>query len=238
MVITKSHAPKGSSINSMIVYPAFLTGVDLVKKKIEYLINNIKILEDDEKFYKIRKHPKIILNEVEKLSNREKEEKFLLDCTNKIKSHKKEYISLFDFHLQNYFSNQLIRKDLENKGFIDSQGYILYDPLNKDVMSSNIKKKNLTEEQMKKKIISNINVIKLHTLMNDKKLNDIDILTKNNFNMSIGKKIPFIKEDIQSQKITKNKVNNKKGAGFCDGFRTGINYKKNNNLCGDLRKTK
>ena len=226
MVITISHAPKGSSINSMLAYPAYLTGIDLVKKKMEYIKNDIKILETDDKFYKIKKHPKIILNELEKLSNEEKEEKFLLDCTNKIKSNKKEYVSLFDFHLQNYFSNQLIRKDLENKGFIDSQGYILYDPLNKDVMSSNIEKKRLTEEQMKKKIISDINDIKIHTLMNYKKINDIDILKKNNFNMSIGKKIPFIKEDIQSQKITKNKINNKKGSGFCDGFRTGINYKK------------
>ena len=78
---------------------------------------------------------------MDKITKGEKEGKFLLDCTNKITSNKKEYISLFDFHLKNFFSSEIIRKNLENKGFIDSEGYILYDPLYKDAMGNNTKKK-------------------------------------------------------------------------------------------------
>ena len=238
MVIDISYAPKSSSINSLIAYPPYLIGMDLIKKKIECIKNGIKIIENDEKFYKIKKHPKLISQELEKLAKGEKEEKFLLDCTNKIKSNKKEYISLFDFHLKNYFSNQIIRKDLENKGFIDSEGYILYDPLYKNEMANNMKKKKFTEEQMKEKIISDINDIKIQSMMNDKNnINDIDILTKNNFNMTTEIKIPCIKQNIDNQNNNKKKLN-KNGLGYVDGFRTDINYKGNNNFFEDIRKTK
>ena len=240
IVISISHAQKNSKINSMIVYPPYLTGVDLVKKKIEYIKNDIKINEFDDKFYKIKKNIKLISKELEKLSKEEKEEKFLLDCTNKLKSNKKEYISLFDFHLKDYFSNQYIRKDLENKGFIDSEGYILYDPVYKNTMKNKMKKKKFTEEQMKEKIISDINNIKMHSVFNGKNINDINILIKNNFNISSDIKIPFIKDDnIQSLDINKKKTNHKNEFGFNNGFKTGINFKKgNNNFMKDFRKTK
>ena len=239
IVTTISHAPKNSAINSMIVYPAYLIGVDLIKKKIEYIKNDIKIKEFDDKFYKIKKNNKIISRELDKLSKEEKEEKFLLDCTNKLKSNKKEYISLFDFHLKNYFSNHYIRKDLENKGFIDSEGYILYDPVYKNAMANKMKKKKFTEKQMKEKIISDINNIKMHSVFNGKSINDINILIKNNFNVTSDIKIPFIKEDIQKQNINKKKINNKNGFDFGNGYKTGMNYKKgNNNYMEDFRKTK
>ena len=224
----------------MIVYPAYLTGVDLIKKKIECIKNDIKINEFDDKFYKIKKNIKFISKELEKLSKEEKEEKFLLDCTNKLKSNKKEYISLFDFHLRNYFSNQYIRKDLENKGFIDSKGYILYDPVYKNTMANKMKKKKLNEEQMKEKIISDINNIKMHSVFNGKNVNDINILMKNNFNITSDIKIPFIKdENIQSQNVNKKKANNKNEFGLSKGCKTGINYKKGKNIyIEDFRKTK
>ena len=240
IVISISQAPKNSSINSMIVYPAYLTGVDLIKKKIECIKNDIKINEFDDKFYKIKKNIKLISKELEKLSKEEKEEKFLLDCTNKLKSNKKEYISLFDFHLRNYFSNQYIRKDLENKGFIDSKGYILYDPVYKNTMANKMKKKKLNEEQMKEKIISDINNIKMHSVFNGKNVNDINILMKNNFNITSDIKIPFIKdENIQSQNVNKKKANNKNEFCLSKGYKTGINYKKGKNIyIEDFRKTK
>ena len=240
IVISISHAQKNSKINSMIVYPSYLTGVDLVKKKMEFIKNDIKINEFDDKFYKIKKKIKLISKELEKLSKEEKEEKFLLDCTNKLKSNKKEYISLFDFHLKDYFSNQYIRKDLENKGFIDSEGYILYDPVYKNTMKNKMKKKKFTEEQMKEKIISDINNIKMHSVFNGKNINDINILIKNNFNVSSDIKIPFIKDDnIQSLDINKKKTNHKNEFGFNNGFKTGINFKKgNNNFMKDFRKNK
>ena len=239
MVIAISHSPhdKGLSIGPNIIYPAYLTGMDLIKKKIECIKNGINIPDNDDKFYKIKKHPKIISQELEKLAKGEKEGKFLLDCTNKLTSHKKEYISLFDFHLKNFFSSEIIRKNLENKGFIDSEGYILYDPLYKDAMGNNPKKKKYTEKQIKDKIISNMNDIKMQTMKQSKNINDINIFTKdnfNNFNMTIEKKIPFAKDKMENNK---KKKMDKKGLGQF-GFHTGINYIDNNNIWDENMKTK
>ena len=194
LVISISHNSNYLSISPLIIYPSYLTGMDLIKKKIECIKNGVKIDENDEKFYKIKKHPKIISQELDKITKGEKEGKFLLDCTNKITSNKKEYISLFDFHLKNFFSSEIIRKNLENKGFIDSEGYILYDPLYKNEMANNMKKKKFTEEQMKYKIISEMKDIKIQTMMNDKNINDINLFTNENFNMTTEIKIPFVKE--------------------------------------------
>jgi hypothetical protein len=194
LVISISHNINYLSISPLIIYPSYLTGMDLIKKKIECIKNGVKIDENDEKFYKIKKHPKIISQELDKITKGEKEGKFLLDCTNKITSNKKEYISLFDFHLKNFFSSEIIRKNLENKGFIDSEGYILYDPLYKDAMGNNTKKKKFTEKQMKDKIISEMKDIKIQTMMNDKNINDINLFTNENFNMTTEIKIPFVKE--------------------------------------------
>ena len=194
LVISISHNINYLSISPLIIYPSYLTGMDLIKKKIECIKNGVKIEENDEKFYKIKKHPKIISQELDKITKGEKEGKFLLDCTNKITSNKKEYISLFDFHLKNFFSSEIIRKNLENKGFIDSEGYILYDPLYKDAMGNNTKKKKFTEKQMKDKIISEMKDIKIQTMMNDKNINDINLFTNENFNMTTEIKIPFVKE--------------------------------------------
>ena len=191
MVISISHTHRDLPIGPNVVYPAYLTGIDLVKKKMECIKNGITIPENEEKFYKIKKHPKIISQELEK---GEKEGKFLLDCTNKITSGKKEYISLFDFHLKNFFSSEVIRKELEHKGFIDSEGYILYDPLYKEAMGNNPKKKKFTEKQMKDKIKSNIHDIKMQTMNQDKNNNEINIFTNDNFNITTEKKIPFYKE--------------------------------------------
>ena len=194
MVISISHTHRDLPIGPNVVYPAYLTGIDLVKKKMECIKNGITIPENEEKFYKIKKHPKIISQELEKLEKGEKEGKFLLDCTNKITSGKKEYISLFDFHLKNFFSSEVIRKELEHKGFIDSEGYILYDPLYKEAMGNNPKKKKFTEKQMKDKIKSNIHDIKMQTMNQDKNNNEINIFTNDNFNITTEKKIPFYKE--------------------------------------------
>ena len=45
-----------------------------------------------------------------------------MDCTNKNKSSMKVYVSLYDYHLKSFFSNQKVRKDLKEKGFINSKG--------------------------------------------------------------------------------------------------------------------
>ncbi len=205
-----SSAPK--CIQADIVYPAFLTGVDLVKKKVELLRNEIKI-PDDENFYKIKKHPKVLEEELEKLAKGEKEGKFMLDCTNLITSNKKEYVSLYDYHLKNFFSSQIIRKNLKNNGFIDSEGYIMYDPIYRSVMgTNNTNKKKYTEKEMQDKIISNIKDIKIHTRLYDKEI----ISEKAAFNQNVPtqKKIPFIKEKPKAHR--KKRKNNGEGSSNSD----------------------
>ena len=93
---------------------------------------------------------------------------------------------------------------------------------------------------MKEKIISDINNIKMHSVFNGKNVNDINILMKNNFNITSDIKIPFIKdENIQSQNINKKKANNKNEFCLSKGYKTGINYKKGKNIyIEDFRKTK
>ena len=206
-------APK--CIKADVIYPAFLTGMDLVKKKVELIRNEIKI-PNDENFYKIKKHPKVLAEELEKLAKGEKEGKFLLDCTNLITSNKKEYVSLYDYHLKNFFSSQAIRKDLQKKGFIDSEGYIMYDSVYRSVMgTNNTNKKKYTEKEMQDKIISNIKDIKINTRLQDKEI----ISEKAAFNQSVPtqKKIPFIKE---KPKIKRRKRKNN-GEGSSDSEPSG-----------------
>ena len=193
-------APK--CVRPEVIYPAFLTGMDLVKKKIELAKNDITI-EEDENFYKIKKHPKVLEKELEKLAKGEKEGKFLLDCTNLITSNKKEYVSLYDYHLKNFFSSEAIRKDLQNKGFIDSEGYIMYDPVYRSVMgTNNTNKKKFTDKEMEEKIITNIKDIKIHSRLEDKEI--VSEKAAFNENVPTQVKIPFIKEKPK-QKKRKNK---------------------------------
>ena len=223
IIISTSYTPKNNSVTSSIIYPGYLTGMELIKKRIEYLLNNIDVTED-EKFYKIKKHHKVIAEELDKLKKSEKEGKFLLDCTNKLTSNKKEYVSLFDFHLKNFFSSQINRKNLENKGFIDSEGYIIYDPLYKNSM--NKKKKKFTEKEIKNKLMTNIKDIKTQTILQNNNINDINLFNNDNFNMTTGTKIPFIKDknNIDNKKKKINTINNKKGFSNNIEFNSGYTY--------------
>ena len=111
-----------------IVYPSYLIGVELVKRKIECMKNKMAIPNEDA-FYKVKINLKALSKELEKFAEDDKESGFILDCTNKNKSTKKEYVSLYDYNLKSFFSNQKVRKDLKDKGFINSKGFIMYDPV-------------------------------------------------------------------------------------------------------------
>ena len=192
-----STAPKCTKAE--VLYPAFLNGMDIIKKNVEYKKNNIEIPSEDMNFYKIKRHPKALAAELEKLAKGEQEGKFFLDCTNLITSNKKEYVSLYDYHLKNFFSSQIIRNDLKNKGFIDDKGYIMYDPVYRSVMGAKCKNQKPLEGQEKtNKIISNIKDIKVTSRLKDKEID-----TKNaaeNENSATQKKIPFIKEKPKKKK--------------------------------------
>ena len=184
-IVTSMSRSAPKCIKPEVIYPAFLTGIDLVKKKVEYKKNKIDFKEE-ESFYKIKKNPKVLAQELEKLSKGQKEGNFKLDCTNLITSNKKEYVSLYDYHLKNFFSSNIIRKELKDKGFIDSDGYIMYDPVYRSVMGANCNKKKFTEKEKQEKIINNIKDIKIHSRLEDKEI-DLE-KAANNQNVATKKK--------------------------------------------------
>ena len=120
----------------------------------------------------------------------------------------KDYVSLYDYHLRTFFSSETIRKNLKNKGFIDSNGFIMYDPEHRNVMRpKNTKKK-------KKKVISNeeiMNSIKGIDVPSNIKDKEIDAQklaeTKN---VPTESRLPVNKE-LMNLKTTNNKKKKRKG---------------------------
>jgi hypothetical protein len=210
-MVTSMGASAPKCAEPEVIIPSFLTGIDIIKRKIELLKNGIEI-PDEEKFYKVKRDPKIIAEQLENLAKGQKEGNFKLDCTNLITSNKKEYVSLYDYHLRNFFSSQTIRKDLQNKGFIDSEGYIMYDPVYRSVMgTNNTNKKKFTEKEMEEKIITNIKDIKIHSRLQDKEI--VSEKAAFNENVATQMKIPFIKEKPKHKK----RKNNKKDGSSAEG---------------------
>ena len=64
----------------------------------------------------------------------------------------KNYVSLYDFHLKSFFISDLIRKELKSKGFINTQGFIMYDPMYRDVIGIKLKKRKRKLLMRKRKI--------------------------------------------------------------------------------------
>ena len=195
-----SSAPNCSSPEVLV--SSFLTGVELVKRKVELKKNKIQ-MKDEENFYKIKKNSKKIAEQIEKMTKGQKEGDFKLDCTNLITSNKKEYVSLYDYHLKNYFSKSIVRKELVNKGFINDKGYIKYDPVYRNVMGSNLKnKKDINETEKKNRIITQIKDINIHNRLNDKEINCEE--AAKNVKEVTDQKIPF-RPEKKKEKIRKKK---------------------------------
>ena len=196
-----------------IVYPSYLIGVELVKRKIECMKNKMAIPNEDA-FYKVKINLKALSKELEKFAEDDKESGFILDCTNKNKSTKKEYVSLYDYNLKSFFSNQKVRKDLKDKGFINSKGFIMYDPVYRSVMGAKkFHKKKLTEKEMKSKLMTSIKGIDVPSRIKDKELDSKKFVLKQN--IPTDKKIPFIKEPpkpIKKKLVTKNESDSSEGS--------------------------
>ena len=187
-----------------IVYPSYLIGVELVKRKIECTKNKMPI-PNDEKFYTVKINLKALSKELEKFAEDDREGGFILDCTNKNKAQKKEYVSLYDYNLRSFFSNQKVRKDLKDKGFINSKGFIMYDPVYRSVMGAKKDhKKKFTEKEMKSKLMSSIKGIDVPSRIKDKELDSKKFVLKQN--IPTDKKIPFFKEapKIKKKVVIKN----------------------------------
>ena len=163
-------------------------------------------IPNDENFYKVKINTKALAKEIEKRSRDEKEGGFVLDCTNKSKSTIKEYVSLYDYHLKNFFSSNIIRKELKDKGFINEEGYIRYDPVYRSVMGSNsMNKKTFTEEEKKSSLISSIKELNVHNRIKDKEVDcGKEILKQTPIT---NKKIPFQKSKKETHKKRKKRSN-------------------------------
>ena len=184
-----------------VIYPSLLISLEIIKKKLECEKNNLIF---EEKLLKVKLDEKIISQNLKKFSSGGKENGFVLDCTNKQKSTMKDYVSLYDYHLRTFFSSETVQKNLKNKGFINSKGFIMYDPEHRDIMRTKNKKKK------KKKIISNeelmntINCIDVPSNIRDKEI-DSEKFAKGK-NPQTESKLPMNKES----KASKNKDMKKK----------------------------
>ena len=178
-------------ISPEIIYPTFLAGLDIVKRLIELEKNGIESYDEDSMF-KVKISEKALKLELEKLSIDGREGNFVLDCTNKNKSAIKDYVSLYDYNLKDFFSSDIIRKNLQDKGFINSEGYIMYDPLYRNIMGSKFKNSiKYKGEELKAKIVSNIKSIDVPARLKDKEYDPKKAVEKQ-IN-PINRKIPFVK---------------------------------------------
>lgn len=110
-----------------VIYPAYLTGYEILRRILSLKIKNIPFPEE-EQFYIVKLDNKIITEYVKNQYLNKIEKKFVLDCTNLQKSKLKVYVPLFDCNLHEFFGSKIIQENLVNKGFINSKGFVNYDP--------------------------------------------------------------------------------------------------------------
>jgi len=186
-------------ISSENIYPSYLNSLDVIKRQVECEKKGFNVINEG-LLIKAKISERKMKKELDKLKIEDKEVGFVLDCTNKNKSALKDYVSLYDYNLKEFFSKENIRKNLENKGFINSEGYIMYDPLYKNVMGANNQNKKKYEEgELKSKIISSIENIDIPARLKDKEVNAKKVVEKQR--MHIDKKIPFNKNKKTKEKV-------------------------------------
>jgi hypothetical protein len=175
----------GSTSNEVII-GAFLNALEIVKRKLECERNNIVLSEKE--LMKFKLSEKNLADRIKELALGNQENGFILDCTNKEKSELKEYVPLYDYHLVYYFRSDVNKKELQKKGFINEKGFIMYDPVHRKRMRSDLLSKKLNEEETQKKVESNIMNIDIGSRIKDKEI-DSSKINKDN-NMATVKKLP------------------------------------------------
>jgi len=127
--------------NIRVYFSSFLQATEITKKILESAKNEIDLPIDNE-FYLVRISGRKIEKEIERENLRLKEEKFLLDCNNQRSSRLKYYHPLCDGNLNFYFSSEINRKQLKDKGFINTSGFIMYDGFYREVIGPSPRRKN------------------------------------------------------------------------------------------------
>lgn len=160
----------GKSINSKHKgglkkwYPSYLVGTESAKKILQ-IFKEKSEMPTDQSYYEVKLPKSFIEKEVQVQDLKTKEEKFVLDCNNVTKSTLRYYNPLFDGHLNSFFASEVIRKDLKNKGFINTNGFIKYDPVYRSVLGpSPARKKSPSKESDKNLEKLNVLPVKLPSL--------------------------------------------------------------------------
>ena len=187
-------------LNQEIIYLGHKTGNELSKRILEVIGKNLE-LPINPNFYIIKLDNKQIEKFLEKFNILKREKHFILDCTNVEKSSIKEYVPLIDYNLHGYFGNKLVRKELYEKGFINENNYVNYDPLYRKSMG--IDKKKLFKSRSS--LNENEIIMKKINIQNEE-LNNKKIL-KNASPTKI--KLPFIQCEILKKGDIKKKTNKK-----------------------------
>lgn len=192
-------------------YVAYLTGLELIKRLIELKKNNLMIPSDKD-FYQVKISKARIEEQFKKNALGSKEGGFILDCTNAQKSAMKDYVALHDYHLKAFFSSEIIRKDLKNKGFINTNGFIMYDPVYRSVMGPvcrNIKKPK--GDELDEKLYSSIRNLNVANELSKKEINSKEYVEKSNSPTKI--KIPTMRRNecayFTTTSLKKTKKNKK-----------------------------
>ena len=184
------------AVSNEVIMGAFLNALELVKRKVECEKNKINLTEKD--LMKFKLSEKNLADRIKELNLGNQEDDFVLDCTNKEKSELKEYVPLYDYHLVYYFRSDVNQKELKKKGFINDKGFIMYDPVHRKRMRSDILSKKLNEEETQKKVESNIMNIDIGSRIKDKEI-DSSKINKDN-NLATIKKLPKSKYGIVKKK--------------------------------------
>ena len=184
-----------------VLYSAYLTGHEIVKRLLHLITNEIPLPENS-KFYIVKINYNEVNDYVKKEYLNKKESKFVLDCNNREKSQLKHYVPLFDYNLHEFFENKIVQKDLANKGFIDSKGFVNYDPYYGKAMGIPKKKSNRYTSA-----ISHSNLIKKQVETNVKNMKNRIIM---NPIMSTNVRLPMIQCKVTEKVNNYNKINRKK----------------------------
>ena len=205
-------ASNNGNISNEVIMSAFLNALEIVKRKVECEKNKINLTEKE--LMKFKLSEKNLADRIKELNLGNQEDGFILDCTNKEKSEMKEYVPLYDYHLVYYFRSDINQKELKKKGFINDKGFIMYDPVHRKRMRSDLLSKKLNEEETQKKVESNIMNIDIGSRMKDKEI-DSSKINKDN-NLATIKKLPKSKYGIIKKKEkekNKKKKDGKTGGG-------------------------
>ena len=157
-ILNKILSSKRKTIGLEVLYSAYLTAHEILKRILGVMANEMK-LPEKAKFYIVRLDNSEINEYVKQEYYNKKEQKFVLDCTNLEKSKLKYYVPLLDYNLNQFFGNKLIKRQLINKGFIDSKGFLKYDPVYMKEMGIQKKliKRNYKSSNQFENIVKNTN---------------------------------------------------------------------------------